>query len=153
MSRAFVKESSGEEDDVPERAISGHRNLVTPRGLAQIDAHLKRLESELSAARHRHELPLASQCQRDLRYWSARRTSAEVVRLLTPTGTVRFGSSVELTLANGRLQRWSLVGEDEADPGEGLISYVSPMAQRLLGAHVGDEIDAGHGQAVIEKVY
>ncbi len=153
MSRAFVKESSGEDEDVPERAISSHRNLVTPQGLAQIDAQLKRLESQLSWARERGDIALVSQSQRDLRYWAARRTTAEVVPLLAATGTVRFGSTVELTLTDGRLQRWCLVGEDEANPVDGLISYVSPLGQRLLGAQVGDEIKTGQGNASIDRVY
>jgi len=152
MSRAFVKESSGEDEDVPERALSSHRNLVTPHGLARIDAELKRLESQLSFARERGDVALVGQSQRDLRYWAARRTTAEVVPVRAPTGTVRFGSTVELALADGRVQRWCLVGEDEANPLQGLISYVSPVAQRLLGAGVGDEIQTGQGEAVIRRI-
>jgi len=153
MSRAFVKESSGEDEDVPERALSRYRNLVTPHGLAQIDDQLKRLESQLSAARAVADIALVSQSQRELRYWSARRASAEVVPLPAPTGIVRFGSTVELKLPDGQRQRWCLVGEDEANPVGGLISYVSPLGQRLLGAQVGDEIKTGQGDASIDRVF
>ena len=97
MSRAFVKESDGGAgDELPELAISPHRNLVTPAGLAHIDGTVRRLEAELSTARAAPDRCTAARVERDLRYWSSRRSTAEVVRAVACPGTVRFGSTVEL---------------------------------------------------------
>ncbi len=48
---------------------------------------------------------------------------------------------VTLLTAEGSERQFVLVGEDEADPAAGLISWVSPVAQQLLGKEVGDEIE------------
>jgi len=51
MSRAFVKESDGAEgQELPELLVSPHRNLVTPRGLRQIEATVERLQAEAKTA-------------------------------------------------------------------------------------------------------
>ena len=42
MSRAFVKESDDETVPLPDRPISPHRNFVTARGMAEIEANLNR---------------------------------------------------------------------------------------------------------------
>jgi hypothetical protein len=52
MSRAFVKEQEDAAvDELPDRLISEHPNLVTTEGLKQIEAEVKRLAGELAAAR------------------------------------------------------------------------------------------------------
>ncbi len=82
MSRAFVKESDGSEadQDLPELRISPHRNFVTVDGLAMIEAEVRRLNEELARqARARDDRAAAAQHSRDLRYWTARRATAEVV--------------------------------------------------------------------------
>ena len=81
MSRAFVKESedAGNEPELPERSVSPHRNLVTPTGLEQIEAVVRRLEDALTAARAADDKPAIARCQRDLRYWNQRRATAELV--------------------------------------------------------------------------
>ncbi len=82
MSRAFVKELDGEGgEDLPELAVSPHRNLVTPSGLAQIERTLHRLEGELVDARAADDKPLAARIERDLRYFRQRKATAEVVPL------------------------------------------------------------------------
>jgi transcription elongation GreA/GreB family factor len=58
---------------------------------------------------------------------------------------VAFGCAVAFAREDGRVQRFRIVGEDEADPSAGSVSYVSPLAQALLGKAVGDEaLVAGH---------
>ena len=98
MSRAFVKdhEDDGAGSELPDRLISPHRNLVTPAGLAAIEAELHRLGEEISAARARDDRAALAGLQRDLRYWSQRRTSAEVVPAASDHSKVRFGSRVTL---------------------------------------------------------
>ena len=75
---------------------------------------------------------------RDLRYWSARRASAQLVEAGELDGTVRFGGSVTFDRDDGRRQTFRIVGEDEADPAKGAVSYVSPLARALMGKRVGD---------------
>jgi transcription elongation GreA/GreB family factor len=141
LSRAFVKESDGDAgEELPEFAVSPHRNLVTPAGLAHIEATLRRLEAELSTARAPPDRATTARVERDLRYWSSRRSTAEVVQAVARPGTVRFGSTVELATAAGERVRFTIVGEDESDPAQGRISYVSPLAEGLIGALVGDEV-------------
>jgi len=75
---------------------------------------------------------------RDLRYWSSRRASAQLVEPAEADGTVRFGGAVTIEREDGRRQTWRIVGEDEADPAKGSVSYVSPLAQAGLGTGVGE---------------
>jgi transcription elongation GreA/GreB family factor len=150
MSRAFVKEPDGDgvAEEVPERPVSLHPNYVTPRGLAQIDEQLKRLESDYAASSEdRHRATVA----RDLRYWRSRRASAEVVPP-AQSNEVRFGSSFTIRRADGRVQSFRIVGEDEADPAAGSISYVSPLARAVSGKAVGDVLSIGNDEAEIIEV-
>lgn len=153
MSRAFVKESDGAEgQDLPELMVSPHRNLVTPAGLGQIEATVERLQAALSEARAAEDRASIARIQRDLRYWSGRQRTAEVVVPPVAAGTVRFGSSVALQKRDGRSIRYQIVGEDEADPANGRISYVSPIARLLIGAAVGDTMTLADGEAEILEI-
>jgi transcription elongation GreA/GreB family factor len=151
MSRAFVKEGDGEADELPDRPISPHRNLVTPAGLAAIDAELTRLAGELSAA-SAGDRGLRGRIARDLRYWRARRAGAEVVAPPPSGGMVHFGSTVTVERADGRRQTFRIVGEDEADPAKGTLSWVSPLASALIGKRVGDVVGAGGSEAEIVEI-
>ena len=75
---------------------------------------------------------------RDLRYFSARRGNAQLVETAQGTDKVVFGGSVTLEREDGRTQTYRIVGEDEADPAQGTVSHVSPLARALLGKAVGD---------------
>ena len=143
MSRAFVKESedAGSELELPERSVSTHRNLVTPTGLEHIEGEVRRLEEELAAARAADDKPAVARCQRDLRYWSQRRSSAEVVPPPTRRDKVRFGSTVTIRLDDGTQRTLRIVGEDEANPAAGLVAYVAPVAAQMIGAAVGETVD------------
>jgi transcription elongation GreA/GreB family factor len=136
MSRAFVNEDSYV-DALPDRPVSGHPNLVTEQGLEQIEAALdaaRRAYGEAQAARDREALANAG---RDLRYWNARRASAQLRQPAPASDVVQFGNAVTIVRDDGREQTFRIVGEDEADPVKGSISYVSPLARALLGKRVG----------------
>ncbi len=150
MSRAFVREGDGAVA-LPERALSPHPNLVTADGLAQIEAQVHALEAARSAARAARiagtgfaDAATLATIERDLRYWAARKARA---RLITPAATpdaVRFGVEVTLRALGGRADAprvLRIVGEDEAAPARGLVSWVSPAAQKLIGARIGDEVE------------
>jgi len=79
---------------------------------------------------------------RDVRYFSARVRAAHVISDPTSTDTVAFGSMVTFRRADGRVQKYRIVGEDEADPKAGSISFVSPVARLLMGKAVGDVVGA-----------
>jgi transcription elongation GreA/GreB family factor len=134
MSRAFTREQDDDRSpsDIGERPISEHRNLVTPEGLRMIEAEAAALRE---ADGERERIALIS---RDLRYWSARRESAEVSVPDPASDVVRFGMSVTIEAEDGTSHRWKIVGEDEADATKGRISHVSPMAVALFGKGVGD---------------
>jgi transcription elongation GreA/GreB family factor len=136
MSRAFVKESA-ESAPPPERMVEEGPNPVTPEGMAQIEAHVTRLEASLKSETN---VLLRETLERDLRYWSQRKLTAEVVQP-SSDGSVAFGSTVTIE-RKGRKQTFRIVGVDEADAPKGLISFRSPMAQAVLGARLGDVIEA-----------
>jgi len=149
MSRAFVKETA-ESAPPPERMVDDGPNLVTPAGLAQIDAHILRIEEAMKTETN---VLLRETLARDLRYWEIRKSTAEVVETPSATDIVSFGSTVTIS-RKGRQQTFRIVGVDEADASKGLISFRSPMAQAILGAQVGDIIEAGEplGEILLTSV-
>jgi transcription elongation GreA/GreB family factor len=155
MSGAFTKEQDDDDDprvDLPDRPISPHRNLVTAEGLAQIEAELTRLQAELEAALAEEDKHAVARAQRDLRYWTARRASAEVVHPIADTSHVRFGHRVVVEDEGGHQRAYRLVGEDEADPAKGLIPYVAPLAKAMLGKSVGEAVDLPNQKAEIVEI-
>ncbi|HKE44441.1 MAG TPA: GreA/GreB family elongation factor [Steroidobacteraceae bacterium] len=143
MSRAFVRESDQDAaaDNVPERIVSPHPNLVTPQGLKQIDEQIRALEAERQAARSESDPSATARVARELRYWSQRRATARLVEPLPQPDAVRFGVEVKLGFEDGTERTFRLVGEDEADPGRGLISWVSPIGAALMGHEPGDTVN------------
>jgi transcription elongation GreA/GreB family factor len=139
MSRAFVKEDSGAEA-LPERPVSPNRNLVTRRGLALIEAEIERLREELANASGQGDRDAVARASRDLRYWTARRASAEPVDPPAAGDTVTVGMAVRLVDEDGEERTWRIVGEDEADPRAGRIAWSAPVARALLGKSVGEEV-------------
>ena len=152
MSRAFVKESEETVEDFPERPISPHPNFVTPEGLAQIEATLARLQQEHAAAQAAADRAALARISRDLRYWTARRASAQVIAPPACANVVQFGCTVAIAREDGRRQTYRIVGEDEADPSGGTISYVSPVARALLGKKIGDVVRAGNSDAEVLEI-
>jgi transcription elongation GreA/GreB family factor len=122
-------------------------NLVTPEGLAQIEAHIARIEASMKTETN---VLLRETLARDLRYWEIRKSTAEVVTPSTD-GTVAFGSSV-IIQRKGRTQTFRIVGVDEADASKGLISFRAPLAAAILGAQVGELIEADEGLGEIEVI-
>jgi transcription elongation GreA/GreB family factor len=151
MSRAFVNEDSFI-DELPDRPISEHPNLVTARGLALIEQALETARREYGEAQNAGERESLSRAGRDLRYWSARRATAQLRAPQPGADVVQFGHAVTIMRDDGRQQTFRIVGEDEADPTRGSISYVSPLAQALLGKRIGDTLRAGKDEAEIRAV-
>ena len=145
MSRAFVNEdqAAAQADQPVERRVSDQPNYVTASGLRQLQervAELNALRSELHAHGDRADKQRLAETERDLRYFTARVQSAQVVPAATSSRKVQIGSWVRFLDEQGQEQRVQLVGEDEADAGRGLINWGSPLGRALLGAGQGDEV-------------
>jgi transcription elongation GreA/GreB family factor len=158
MSVAFTKDSDAEAvaANLPDRPIPTHANLVTQAGLAQIEAALAAARAAYDTARSsdaittdRSAMAVAT---RDLRYWSARRASAQLIEARPADGSVGFGSTVTIEREDGRRQTWRIVGDDEADPTKGSVSYVSPLARAVMGKRIGDTSTIAGHQAEITAI-
>ena len=159
MSVAFVKEESAEtaaETLLPDRPVSPHPNLVTEAGLKALELQLQQAREAYQAAsaiddvnerRRQAAGPL-----RDLRYFAERARTAQLVPYPASTESVAFGSTVTFERDDGRVQTYQIVGEDEADPKAGSISYVSPVARVLMGKAVGDVVSVGAQELEITAI-
>ena len=154
MSVAFTKEDSAEtasETQLPDRAISPEPNLVTAAGLKALQDQLETARLAYEAAqtiedvnerRRQSAIPM-----RDLRYFRERVRTAQLMPDPASTDIVAFGSTVTFSRDDGTTRTYRIVGEDEADPKSGSISYTSPVARALVGKSIGD-IAAVAGQDV-----
>lgn len=149
MSRAFVKESDRDDETLPDREVSTHPNFVTARGLARLEARVRELEQERSAARAVGDSGTVARAARELRYYQVRRDSARLIEPAVSPRVVRFGVQVHLDCGDGSQRSYRIVGEDESDPACGLLSYVSPLARELIGLETGDEVRIGELTAVV----
>jgi len=144
MSRAFVKEDAGGDDDaLPERARSGLPNYVTPRGKRLLEESVAALEKKVksvSIVTDDEDLKRQrARWERDLRYFQARVESAILVDHSAETPKdIRLGAEVRTVDPQGGTHRFQIVGEDEADADEGRICWSTPLADTLLGKKAGD---------------
>jgi transcription elongation GreA/GreB family factor len=150
LSVAFTKEESAEtaaETQLPDRPISPHPNLVTEAGLKALELQLQEARDAFEATQHIEDVNerrrQAAVPSRDMRYFAARVRTAQVVSDPVSTDTVAFGSTVTFSRGDGRVQTYRIVGEDEADPKAGSISFVSPVARAMMGKSVGDVVGSG----------
>ena len=122
MSRAFMKER----DDLPEPPVIPKRtgtNYVTPQRLEALRDELAHTTDEQRRA-----------------YLQDRIESAVVVPPPEKRDAVAFGATVGVEGAAPAAKQFTIVDEDDADVRQGRISVTSPLAEALLGAHVGDEV-------------
>lgn len=159
MSVAFTKEDSAEtaaEAILPERPVSPHPNLVTKSGLEALERQLAQARAAFDVAsaiddvnerRRQMANPL-----RDVTYFAERVHTAQVMPDPLSTDRVAFGSTVTFIRDDGRTQTFRIVGEDEADPKAGSMSYVSPVARLLMGKGVGDVASLGNQELEITKI-
>lgn len=141
MSVAFIKEESAEtasETLLPDRPVSPHPNLVTETGLKILELQLRKAREAYEATSTIEDVNerrrQAANPLRDLRYFAERVRTAQLVPDPTSSDAVAFGSTVTFSRDDGRVQKYRIVGEDEADPKAGSISYVSPVARVLMSS-------------------
>jgi transcription elongation GreA/GreB family factor len=151
MSSAFQRELDREDaiPDLPDRPVSTARNLVTPEGLIQIGNEIEHWTDELRKAQAAEDKAHVASAGRELRYWIARRSSAELVEPIADHSEVRFGHKVTVEGEGGKRRTFRIVGEDQADPTKGMVPYVAPIATALLGKSVGDTAEIMHAEAEI----
>ena len=148
MSVAFRREGDDEHKEPRfELPIPPGPNWVTPRGLALLAAKVAELEAEPRGV----DTPAAPDpVQRQLRYWRTRLSTAQPAPPPLP-GEIGIGSRVAFTL--GGVERCiTIVGDDEARPDAGLLSFHAPLSRALIGGAAGDVLDFGSRAGAIEVV-
>ncbi|WP_374412401.1 GreA/GreB family elongation factor [Novosphingobium colocasiae] len=148
MSVAFRRENDDEHLEPKfEIPIPPGPNLVTTRGLAQIRTRVAELEALLPELADEDANKAA---RRELRYWSTRQSTAQLVEKADGS-RVAFGCTV--TFRMNRKQRViTIVGDDEADPAAGLLSFSAPLSRALMGAEAGEVLDFAERQDAIEVI-
>jgi transcription elongation GreA/GreB family factor len=159
MSVAFTREESAEtaaEVELPDRPISSHPNLVTASGLEALTNAMRESRTAYEAAQRiddaaerRRAVALAA---RDMRYFAVRLRTAQLVTPPADVSVVAFGHRVTFRRGDGRRQAFRIVGEDEADPRNGSISYVSPVARALIGRAASEIVLAGDHEIEILSI-
>ena len=146
MSRAFVKEPDGDqaETDLPVRPQSKHPNYITMNGLEKQKEHLHELILECSALKKSNTLADKNKIKllnADITYLKQRVESAIPIKVEEQgREDIRFGATITLVDENNKQYKFTIVGQDEVDTENGLISWVSPLASALIGKQAGDTI-------------
>ena len=143
MNRAFMKDPDDAARPValPERPQSPRPNYVTPAGLQRLRVQAADLAARLQAAGPSADPHERALLQRDLRWVEGRLQRAILVDPAAQApDRVRFGMTVDVRHQDGSTEALTIVGEDEAEPGTGRISWASPLAEALMGSEPGDEV-------------
>ena len=125
---------------------------MTQEGFAAIDASLSRFEAAHRAALDKGDIQAAAAALREVRYWGSRRASAEVITPSSDKTRASFGMTVTVRRSDGREQTFRIVGEDEADPRRGTVSFVCPLAQAILNCASGETVEVAGEEVVIQDV-
>jgi transcription elongation GreA/GreB family factor len=159
LSVAFTKEDSAEtasETLLPDRPISPHPNFVTEAGLKALEFQLRQAREAYEAASAIEDVNerrrQAANPLREARYLAARVRTAQLIPEPASVDVVAFGNTVTFKRGDGRVQKYRIVGEDEADPKAGSISFVSPVAKLLMGKAVGDIVGAADQEIEIMAI-
>ncbi len=163
MNKAFVRESDGEEeDDLPPEAQGTPvaKNYITPAGFARMKAELLQLIDVERPEVVRTVSWAASngdrsengdyiygkrrlrEIDRRIRFLTGRLDKAEVVDASRQENRdqVFFGATVTYLRNGEREETVTIVGIDEVEPLEGLVSWISPVAKALIRAREGDTV-------------
>ncbi len=140
MSKAFTKET----DDVPDSPIRRlgvpvpELNIVTPDGL-------RAARAELDALTRRGGDPDR------IRELTEHLATAHAVEP-EDRGVVGVGATVTVEDDAGKRHTYRIVGAIEADAKRGWIAWMTPLAQALWGARVGDSVTLPRGDAEVVAI-
>jgi len=164
MNKAFVKESDADDDeDLEVEAVAlpvGSKNYMSKDGYARLRAELETLMNEERPAVVQTVSWAASngdrsengdylygkkrlrEIDRRIRFLTKRLEQAEVVDPALHAGSdqIFFGATVEYSDTHGVEHCVTIVGVDEAEPLQGRISWIAPVARALLKARTGDTV-------------
>lgn len=148
MSVAFRRD--GDEEHLEpkfEVPIPPGPNRVTQQGLALIEERARHFEALVASETDETALAAA---KRDLRYWKARRASAE---FMPPAdgNVVAFGTRVTFRLG-GQERTIAIVGHDEADAASGKVAFTAPLPRAMMDAEEGESVDFNGKPEAIEIV-
>ena len=145
MSDAFTREESAEtaaELQLPDRPLSPHPNFVTVSGLKALETATAEARTAYNASQQIEDVNerrrVSAPASRDLKYFAERLRTAQLVPPHPGSGALSFGGRVKFKRNDGPSQAFRIVGEDEADPRQGSISYTAPLARILMGKVAGD---------------
>ena len=147
MSVAFRRESDEEHKEPKfEIPLPAGPNLVTARGLALLAEKVAEVEAAVAAA----DDDTREELKRELRYWHTRQTTAEVA---PPPGDGVVGIGSRVTVRMNKTRRVvEIVGADEADPTTGRVGFQAPLAQALMHAEVGEQVEFNGGTIDVLKI-
>ena len=163
MSKAFTKESDGDDDqaaELPDHSITnGVKNYITPEGF-------DRLKRELGVLLYTERPELVKtiswaagngdrsengdyiygkrrlrQIDSRIRFLSKRLDASEVIDpAKQASDRVLFGATVTVLDEENKECTYAIVGVDEIDAKRGRVSWVSPIAKALLNSKEGDMV-------------
>lgn len=147
MSRAFIKEQDGDspDDALPEISVSAGPNYVTPEGLSDLQSRLAAAQAAVDQLRAAGDSGAAksalARARADVRRLQRRLDAAVLVKTdALEAGEIALGMQATIEYANGNRQAFTIVGEDEADPVNSLVSWASPLGEALIGRREGDVV-------------
>src|SRR5689334_2506050 len=164
MSKAFTRETDGDDDDEEEAGLpplpAGGKNYITPQGYARLRAELLHLIDEerpkvvevvhwaasngdrSENADYQYGKKRLREIDRRIRYLTKRLEAAEVVDPATreETDQVFFGATVTYANKKGDEQTIRIVGIDEMDPARHYVSWISPIARAFIKCREGDTV-------------
>lgn len=164
MSRGFVKEDDQEEVPmVPPRADlpDGVSNYVTPRGMEELEEEKKELETELEnldRSNERERRIAVNFIHAKMQLLEERIGSAQLIDLNKQSkDEVRFGATISLKIgSSSTVEKYQIVGVDEANLAKRKMSFTSPIAKLLMGKKVGEkatlQLAQGERVFVVEKI-
>lgn len=160
MSRGFVKETDQEEIPmVPPRADlpPGVTNFVTPAGMEELLAEKEQMIHEkdsLNSTNENEKRIAVNLINAKLQLLNLRIAGAKIVDSADQSqDEIRFGATVTFkSSTTKKLQKYKIVGVDEAGISKGKISFLSPIAKVLINKKVGDTaiLKIGREERVLE---
>ncbi len=143
MSKAFTRESDGSEDDeVPStrpQLPPGTTNYITREGAERLK---QRLDGLLEKKRQSSGASDSDVRKLDTKIRTLQQILSSVVvsQPASNPDKIAFGTTVGIRRESGEEETYRIVGVEEADPENGSISWLSPLARALLSRNVGDKV-------------
>jgi transcription elongation factor GreB len=142
MSKAFTRESDEFDDEIPStrpQLPPGATNYITREGAQRLK---QRLDALLEKKRQSSDAPESDLRKLDAKIRTLQQTLSSVVvsQPASDPDKVAFGTTVRIRHERGEEETYRIVGVEEADPENGSVSWLSPLARALLSQKVGDKI-------------